>query len=156
MSSLQDFAGDALLHETPDGGELAMENGLFVHDKYFSSAVYLSLFGGNKNDPGKLKNNKEWWGNTLEGISKSEKLISRFQYIIQGLPMTVKHIREAEIAAQLDLQWLIDDELADEIAVNGRAAGKNEFELEIEIKKNSSIIFEHTYSLQWELHHGSN
>jgi phage gp46-like protein len=149
MNRLDEFEGDILLYETVDGGEIAIENGLFVPDKQFSSAVYLSFFGGNQDDPGKVKNNKEWWGNKLDSISQSEKLISRFQAIIIGLPMTVKNIKEAETAALLDLKWFKDEKIADEITANIRATGKHKIVLEIEIKKDLNTLFENAYTLQW-------
>jgi phage gp46-like protein len=149
MNPLNIFEGDALLFETVDGGELALENGLFVSDTQFSSAVYLSLFGGNQDDPGKVGNNKTWWGNYLDSVTKNEKMVSRFQAIITGLPMTVKNIREAETAAELDLQWFKDEKIADEITATIKSIGKHEFYLTIEILKDVRTIFENIYSLQW-------
>ena len=148
MNNPFDFEGDLLLYDTPDGGDIQIENGLFVSEKKFSTAVYLSLFGGNKDDPAKVKNNKEWWGNLLN-ITKNEKLRSRFQNIIFGLPMTVKHIHEAEMAAAMDLNWFIKEKIADEINVYGQAIGKNRFNLKVEIKKDILTLFESTYSLLW-------
>jgi phage gp46-like protein len=154
MNPLNTFEGDALLVETVDGGELSIENGLFVSDTQFSSAVYLSLLGGNQDDPGKVENNKTWWGNFLDSVEKNEKLVSRFQAIITGLPMTVKNIREAESAAELDLQWFIDEKIADEITATIRSTGKHEFNLTIEILKDVRTVFENTYSLQWGVTNG--
>jgi phage gp46-like protein len=149
MNALNTFEGDALLFETVDGGEIAIENGIFVSDAQFSSAVYLSLFGGNQDDPGKVENNKTWWGNHLDNITKSEKMVSRFQSIIIGFPMTVKNIREAEAAAELDLQWLIDDKIADGITATIKSISKHKFNLIIEVLKDVETIFENTYPLQW-------
>jgi|LSPZ01.1.fsa_nt_gi phage gp46-like protein len=154
MNALHDFEGDSLLYETPDGGELAVENGLFVSDKQFSTAVYLSLFGGNKEDTGKTKNKNEWWGNVINGVTENEKLRSRFQYIITGLPMTVKNIKEAETAAAMDLQWFLDEKIADEIYTYGQTTGKNKFNLTVEIKKDKLTIFENVYSLLWGVGYG--
>jgi phage gp46-like protein len=153
MNGIQDFEGDLLLYDTPDGGELAIENGLFVSDKQFSTSVYLSLFGGNKEDSGKVKNKEEWWGNLLD-ISESEKLKSRFQYIITGFPMTVKNIKEAETAAQLDLQWFVKEKIADEIFIYGKAVAKNQLSLTIEIMKDTRTIFKNAYSFQWGVDNG--
>jgi phage gp46-like protein len=148
--SLQDFQGDLLLQETPDGGEIILENGLFKFDENFSNAVYLSLFGGNKEDNGKVKNNREWWGNTIEGTEENEKLVSRFQNIIYGLPMTVKNIREAEAAAVLDLKWFKDEKIIDELNIYGRVTGKNNFVLVIEMSKDGLKVFGNSYALLWE------
>jgi phage gp46-like protein len=149
MRNVQDFEGDALLYETVDGGELKVDDGIFVSDKQFSTAVYLSLFGGNKDDSSKIKNNKEWWGNMLNGIYENEKLKSRFQYIITGFPMTVKTIKEAEKAVFIDLEWFIKDKIADEINVYSQTAGKNRFNLNVEIKKDTRTLFENDYFLLW-------
>jgi phage gp46-like protein len=152
--NLQDFQGDLLLQETPDGGEIILENGLFKSDKSFSNAVYLSLFGGNKEDNGKVKNNKEWWGNTIEGIEENEKLVSRFQNIIYGLPMTVKNIREAEAAAAIDLGWFKNEKIIDVLNIYGRATGKNNFELVIEMLKDGVKVFNSSYALLWGVENG--
>jgi phage gp46-like protein len=154
MNGIQDFEGDVLLYETDDGGEVKEENGFIMPDKSFSTAVYLSLFGGNKTDPGKVKSDNEWWGNRLNGISESEKLRSRFQFIIMGFPMTVKTIKEAETAAAMDLNWFIDEKIADEIVIYGQAAEKNKFNLTLEIKKDIRTLFKNTYFLLWGVENG--
>jgi phage gp46-like protein len=150
MNNLQTFEGDLLLEDTPDGGDIRIENNLFVSDRSFNTAVYLSLFGGNKDDNGKVKNNKTWWGNTLEGTAENEKLVSRFQAIIFGLPMTTKNIQEAESAARLDLKWVIDEGIAEKIIVLGRALSRTKFALYVDIQAGGNSIYEHTFLLFWK------
>jgi len=150
MSDSQFFEGDLLLASTPDGGEIRVENGVFACDRAFNTAVYLSIFGGNKEDTGKVKNNKTWWGNTLEGTGENEKLVSRFQAVIFGLPMTSKNIESAESAAALDLQWIIDEGIADKITVSGRAVSRKKFSLRVEIKAGGKSIYENTFALFWK------
>jgi phage gp46-like protein len=150
MNDLQNFEGDLLLTETPDGGEVAIENGLFVCDRSFNTAVYLSLFGGNKDDNGKVKNSKTWWGNTLPGTAENEKLVSRFQAVISGLPMTIKNIQEAESAASLDLKWIADEGIAEKITVSGRAVTRNKFSLFVDIQSGAKSIYKNTFSLFWK------
>jgi len=145
----QNFEGDLLLAETLDGGDVQIENGLFVSDKQFSTAVYLSLFGGNESDNGKGNNNNQFWGNILRDTKENEKLRSRFHHIITGLPMSVKNIKEAESAAAMDLQWFIDDKIADVVKVYGRSTGKNRFNIKVEILKDKMNIFENEYFLLW-------
>jgi phage gp46-like protein len=154
MSGIQNFEGDIFLYETVDGGEVKEESGLFIPDKQFSTAVYLSIFGGNKDDSGKVKNDTGWWGNLLDGTLENEKLKSRFQYIITGFPMTVKNIKEAETAAALDLKWFIDEKIADEVDIYGRAIGKNKFNLTIELRKDIRTLFKNTYFLLWGVENG--
>jgi len=149
MSGLQLFEGDILLYESIDGGEVSLESGLFIPDKQFSTAAYLSLFGGNKSDSGKVNNRNEYWCNFLDNIAESEKYRSRFQHIITGFPMTVKNIKDAETAAYMDLQWFINEGIADYIFVYGQATGKNRFNLRVQILKDKLTIFENEYSLLW-------
>jgi phage gp46-like protein len=143
------FEGDILLVDSQDGGDLVIENGLIKYDNQFSTAVYLSLFGGNMDDPGKTKSKREWWGNKFAN-TESEKLRSRFQFIINGYPMTVKYIREAEAAALLDLEWLKTENIADKISLSIKSTGKNTFNLDIEILVNIETLYKKTYFLQWE------
>jgi phage gp46-like protein len=150
MNDLQNFEGDLLLAETPDGGEVAIENELFACDRSFNTAVYLSLFGGDKDDNGKVKNSKTWWGNTLDGTQENEKLVSRFQAVISGLPMTAKNIQEAESAASLDLKWITDEGIAEKIKVSGRAVTLSRFALRVDIQSGGKSIYENTFSLFWK------
>lgn len=146
---MQNFEGDLLLVDTPDGGDILIDEGLFQADSSLETAVYLSLFGGNKEDSGKVKTNKTWWGNTLDETSDEEKLISRFQYIITALPLSVKNIRAAEAAAVLDLQWAINLGIADKIEAEGRIKDKGWFFLEIKILKNADAIFNGNFLTAW-------
>jgi phage gp46-like protein len=147
--NLQDFEGDVLLVETPDGGDFIMQDGLIMADNNYSTAIYLSLFGGNKDDSGVVKTNKTWWGNTLRGTKKNEKLISRFQNIIRSMPLTIKNIRRAEDAAVLDLVWMVEEGLADKVEANGSTQGKNRFHLDINLLKSETSIFEYSFNTTW-------
>ena len=119
----REFMGDLLLIETPDGGDCVMRDGLLEADRAFGTAFYISLFGGNKADSGKVKNKNTWWGNTLAGVTEKEKVISRFQNFISAAPLTVKNIKNAEEAARQDLKWAIDEGIADAITVTGKITG---------------------------------
>jgi len=147
--SLQTFEGDLLLHDTPDGGDIRIEKGLIVNDQTFGTAVYLSLFGGNKDDNGRVENRRTWWGNTLRGVNENQRLVSRFQAIIFGLPMTTRNILDAEEAARLDLGWIITGKIADEILANGRAVSRNRFSLTIQINASGETIYSNAFAVFW-------
>jgi phage gp46-like protein len=149
MESNLIFEGDLLLISTPEGGDLVIEDKLFVCDHQFSTSVYLSLFGGNYDDDGKVKNNKTWWGNLLGNTDKNEKIVSRIQNIIIGLPLSVKNIRLAEQAALIDLKWFKDINIADEIKAEIIIIEKNTINLKIEILKDEMMMFNDSYSLLW-------
>jgi phage gp46-like protein len=146
---LQDFEGDVLLIETPDGGDFVMKDGLITADNNYSTAFYLSLFGGNKEDSGVVKTNKTWWGNTLKNTQKNEKLISRFQYVIRSMPLTVKNIKAAEDAAVLDLAWMVEEGIADKVEADGSTEGKNRFCIAVNIIKSETSIYKGSFNTLW-------
>jgi phage gp46-like protein len=148
--NLQTFEGDLLLFDTPDGGDVDITDGLFSCTRAYDTAVFLSLFGGNKEDNGKVKNRKTWWGNTLRGVTENQKLVSRFQSVISGLPMTTKNILTAEDAARLDLGWMVGEKLADEIFVDGRAVSQSRFNLKVQVKAKGSLMYGHTFAVPWK------
>jgi phage gp46-like protein len=145
----QNFHGDLLLIETPDGGDCVLQDGLLLAERGFGTAFYISLFGGNKADPGKVKNRHTWWGNTLPGITEKEKIVSRFQNFIHAVPMTVKNIKDAEGLARLDLQWAIDDGIADEINIFIRSEAINKIVIFIDAKKDGKSIYEANFRALW-------
>jgi phage gp46-like protein len=146
---MDDFEGDLLLQDTLDGGDIVIADGTFAADRAFDTAIYLSLFGGNKDDDGRVKNNRTWWGNTLPGLSESEKLVSRFQAILAGTPMSAKTIHEAEAAARLDLQWLLTEGLADSVAVDCRTGMGSRFALRVNIAARSKNLYAGTFQIVW-------
>ncbi|MCL2381360.1 MAG: hypothetical protein FWC64_07165 [Treponema sp.] len=147
--SLQPFRGDILLYDTPDGGDINITEGLIESDSAFNTAVYLSLFGGNKDDNGRIKNRKTWWGNILRGVNENQRLVSRFQAIVFGLPMTTKNILNAEEAARLDLAWVIGEKIADEILTDGRAITHNRFNLQVKINAKGQTIYDNAFAIYW-------
>jgi phage gp46-like protein len=149
-NDLQNFEGDLLLSETPDGGDVSVLEGLFQSDRSFSTAVYLSLFGGNKADGGKVKNKHTWWGNTLRNVNENEKMISRFQALIHGMPMTTKTIQDAEAAAALDLQWIVDEKIADKVSASGKAVSRNRFVLSVKISAGGNDLYTNSFALFWK------
>ena len=144
-----DFQGDLLLIETPDGGDCVIQDGLIKADHAFGTAFYISLFGGNKADAGKVKNRNTWWGNTLPDIPENEKIVSRFQNYIQTAPMTVKNIKEAVNMAELDLKWAIEEKIADKINIRARAEGINRLRLFIDVIKHGKSVYETEYGVLW-------
>jgi phage gp46-like protein len=150
MESSAIFEGDVLLKATEDGGEIDITDGLITCDRGFSTAVYLSLFGGNEEDDGKVENDKTYWGNLISGTKANEKDVSRFQNIIKALPMSVKNIKLACDAAALDLAWMKDTDIADEILISSSIGGKNMLNLIVKVNKDGTTLSKSEYSIHWE------
>lgn len=144
------FEGDVFLFDTVDGGEISVVNGLVIGDRKFSTAAYLSLFGGNVEDGGRVDNNKTWWGNRFAETSEKEKIVSRFQAIIKSLPLTTKNILLAEQAAKEDLAWMVDEGIADEIITDIKVVDRFRCELEVIIRKDGELIEKSSYKVNWE------
>lgn len=146
----EEFAGDILLLDTENGGQISVINGLIMPDKRFTTSVFLSLFGGNNNDSGRVDNNKTWWGNRFNNTPEVEKLVSRFQSITKTLPLTVKNINLAQQAAKDDLSWMIQEGIADDITVDIKAVNKSRIELNVVVIKDGTLIDKGNWTLQWE------
>jgi phage gp46-like protein len=100
---------DVRLYQTPDGGEIALFNGQVVLDDGLSSAVYLSLFGGNEDDSGldgALA--KSWWANNLQS-DKQLVLHSETQHLLRSIPAIPASLQRIEDAVTRDLAWVVDD-----------------------------------------------
>lgn len=146
----EEFGGDVLLFDTENGGEISVINGLVIPDGSFRTAVYLSLFGGNKNDGGDVASSDTWWGNRLEGVSENEKLVSRFMAFVRSVPLNSKNLKIAQDKAKEDLKWFLDDGIADSVEVNLLDEGNNRIQLNVKIEKSGKIIESGKYALQWE------
>jgi len=140
---MSDFQGDLLLFSTNDGGEIEFtENNCFQNDTGFETAIYLSLFGGNYNDNGtEATKNESWWGNNLENNNPERKLVSRFQNISRGLPLTPGNLLILKDAIKEDLQWFIDEKIIDILEINLSIPSKNRLLSEINGIKDKSKLF---------------
>lgn len=105
---------DVLLRQTNDGGDITIEAGLVLMSEGLETAAFLSLFGGNEDDPGETDATLQWWGNLLEA-EPERAYRSETQYLLQGLPAIPLNLRRIEQAASRDLQWMLDTGLAQSI-----------------------------------------
>lgn len=108
--------GDVLLFQTPDNGEIVVENGTTAMTGWFETAAYLSLFGGNQKDSTRDGDPHNWWGNLSENVP-AQQYRSETQFIIGELPATSGNLRKLEDAATRDLAWLLAEKIASTVAV---------------------------------------
>jgi phage gp46-like protein len=95
---------DVLLFQTLDDGDIAIEAGEVEMTDGLETAVYLSLFGGNQADDGLPDNPYGWWGN--EGETSDQRMVSRLQNLLDGIPATAANLKRLVDAARADLAWL--------------------------------------------------
>lgn len=115
---------DVLLRQTNDGGDITVENGLVLMSEGLETAAYLSMFGGNEDDPGEGATELQWWGNIGE-TEPARTYRSETQHLIRSLPATSGNLRRIEQAAARDLQWMIDGGVAESITVEASIPSLN-------------------------------
>ena len=93
---------DVLLFQTTDDGDVT--TGLDT-TQGIETALYLSLFGGNRDDDGSQDGDKGWWGNLIE-TDENAKLVSETAYLLGTIPATAYNLNRLVAAAGRDLAWL--------------------------------------------------
>jgi phage gp46-like protein len=115
---------DVVLRHTNDGGDITIENGLLLMSEGLETAAYLSLFGGNEDDPAGTDTAQEWWGNLLD-VEPERAYRSETQFLLHALPAIPFNLRRIEQAATRDLQWMLDTGLAQSVAVEATIPALN-------------------------------
>lgn len=126
--------GDLKLYDTPDGGEIRVINGEPTLDTGLETTVYISLFG----------QFSEWWGNEFQEIPLTSNLMT---FLINN-PVTAQNLRRAEDRTELDLEWLKDTGIADEIEANV-TYNDGQLNVNVLITKESATLLEDKYALLW-------
>jgi phage gp46-like protein len=122
--------GDVLLCQTIDGGEIESINGLITMSSGLDTSAYLSLFGGNEDDDGSDTTPHQYWGNLLDTES-SRKYRSETQYLLKSVPATTSNLGRIEDAVNRDLQWYLDENIANSIGVTVTLIGVNKVNINI-------------------------
>lgn len=123
---------DVLLRQTNDGGDITLQSGLVLLSEGLETAVYLSLYGGNEDDPADTDTTLQWWGNLLEA-EPERSYRSETQYLIKSLPAIPFNLRRIEQAALRDLAWMIETGLAQSTTVEATIPAKDRVKVAIEI-----------------------
>jgi len=130
---------DVLLRQTPDGGSITVEAGLFLLSEGLETAAYLSMFGANEQDPGEGESDQEWWGNLGE-VEPARKYRSETQYLIRSLPAIPANLLRIEKAAGRDLQWMLDEGAATSVKVTARIPALNRVAVDVELVVLARLI----------------
>ncbi len=148
MAGKNEFSGDALLDFSDGCGELVIEDGLFKDCRDFSTAVCLSLFGGNKDDTKGLEKDT-WWGNLIPGTKEVERMESEFSAAVDGTPLTSGNIRRAREAAERDLSWIKSEAGAETIDVSVSAVDSHRVYLDTKMVMDGNTS-ENKFQMQWQ------
>lgn len=115
---------DVLLRQSNDGGDITIQGGLLQLSDGLETAAYLSLFGGNEDDPADTDTTQQWWGNLLD-VEPERAYRSETQFLVQALPAIPVNLRRIEQAAGRDLQWMLDTALARSVTVEATIPAKD-------------------------------
>jgi len=132
--------GDVLLTNTPDGGEINAEDGVIEMSGGLETAVYLSLFGGNREDRQRANDPMQWWGNFSED-SPASRYRSETQRILAGLPATSSNLLRVEDAVTRDLQPMIADGVIRQVEVAASITGPKRVRIRVRIDGDTDLEF---------------
>lgn len=136
------------IFQTLDGGEIAVEGGYIRMDGGITSAVYLSLFGGNLADPGASDASREWWGNKSEQ-EPARKYRSRTQYALLNTKQSSANIGRVVDAAKLDLAWMVSEKVASSVTVSASIPGLNRIKFNVTVEADGTET-EITITANWK------
>jgi phage gp46-like protein len=136
--------GDVDLFQTVDDGNIAVENGFVRMTGRLGTATYLSLFGGNENDPGGEDTSESWWGNI--GEDPVNQYRSETQYLLRAIPAISANLIKIEQAADRDLAWMKEIGAATEITISTSIPAPNRISIIVNIDGDETL----TYVANWE------
>ncbi len=114
-------AGDVLLFQTTDGGNISLTNNQIDMTTGLETAVYLSLFSP-----------EDWFLNDI-AETDDEKLSSQTEQVIKNKPNVSSNYTLLEQAINNDLQWLLDSSRAKSISVGVSSNQINRVNISIEV-----------------------
>lgn len=121
---------DVWMFQTNDDGNIYPLDGDLYRTDGLETAVYLSLYGGNADDDGSEGNRLAWWGN--DGLEDAaQRMTSRFQNLVEGLPLSSGNLLRLEDAAAADLAWL--DALGFPVTVSASIVGIDRLKMTINV-----------------------
>lgn len=120
---------DVYLYQSPDDGEINIENGTIELQESPSSAAYISLFGGNVNG-------SAWWGDA--------DMVSATQEFIDKYAPTSGNLKKLEEAVKSDLAWMTQSPYS--WAVDASASMESVNRVNIVVTINGTV---YQYSQEW-------
>lgn len=139
---------DVLIYQTPNDGDITVENGITEMTPGFSSAVYLSMFGGNEADGGGSDDPNEWWGDLLD-VDPSRHYRGETETALLNMAAVPANLLKVQEAAKRDLQWLLDTNAASTVEVTATMPGLNRVALSVVVEADG-IESQFEYVENWK------
>ena len=138
---------DVLLVQTNDDGDIDVTDGVVSMTQGFESAVFLSLFGGNVEDDGRVDNFAQWWANHDEPDAAAQYR-SELQHLLGRIPAVSGNLRRLEDAARRDLAWLLDEKVASSVEVAASLSGVNLVRMRVDITA-AGVLYSFEFTENW-------
>ncbi len=98
---------DVRIYQTNEGGDVQFVNGQPTMADGLESSVFLSLFGGNRDDDGgDSGKSHEWWADADEP-DPAKLYRSETQHLLRSIPAVPANLTRIEDAANRDLAWML-------------------------------------------------
>lgn len=120
------------------------QNGDFELTEGFDTSLKVSLFADARAQADEVpapQLRRGWWGNEFLTIPIGSKL-----WFLDQAVNNEQRLVQSINSAQLALQWLIDNNFADNVEVSG-SQERDIIDLQIKVSKSGSIVAERTYQL---------
>ena len=121
-----------MLYQTDDGGDVTVTGGVMAMDGGLGTTVYLSLFGGNEDDPGGSDAGSSWWANLSE-TDPVDWYRSETQHLLQALAATSENLRRVEDAVNRDLAWLVTEGVASTVSATAAIPQLNKIHIAVSV-----------------------
>ena len=139
--------GDVKLIITKEGFDIDLKNNFIEMTSGFESAIFLSIFGGNEEDDySEATKEKQFWGNRLNG----NQYRSRTLKFINGNYANAQNLQLLEQNILLDLNWFIEENIADTLEVDCSIPNFNELKIDIRLLRDSKLLANSNYKLNWK------
>lgn len=139
--------GDIKLFLTNEGFDINLKENFIEMTNGFESAVYLSLFGGNdEDDASEATKKNRFWGNELNDYEYRSKTLN----FINGRNANAQNLKLLEKYVLLDLNWFVEENIADKVEADCSIPAFNELKIEIKLLRNNKLLFNSNYRLNWK------
>lgn len=129
--------------------DISFENGDFTKVDGFETALQMSLLVNKRADASEVPRpelREGWWGNTLNDVEDYQ--IGSKLWLLKQAKLNTTTLNEAIDFANDGLQWFLEDNLLENVIVDGTATSEN-ITLSIDLVRSQNIVLSRLFQL-WD------
>ncbi|MCK5019188.1 MAG: phage GP46 family protein [Candidatus Peribacteraceae bacterium] len=131
--------------------DIAIETGDLENEEGFDTAIWVSLFTDARAGETQVlspENRRGWLGNTVSDIE--ERQLGGLLWLAEQRRLTQDTLNELIDYARKSLNWMVEDNIAQKVEVDGEIVPRNGMALSITITSREGITSSHYIPL-WEV-----